>query len=231
MDKNESLLRRLEQFDSSRIEEPSVRLRDGDSSTYREQRHVSLKLPVSQPFAAENISSPRDFEIALEQTRVYARVQSNDCDGSFSSSAVRTNAWSMLSGLSLNDISVVSVIALPIFWEEVNRMGNHLTFAKLLSGVNGPDSVDGGDSSKLPASLGRRIFRVKPFGGRRLSSPEETKAKSKSPPGPNLQTPPRRQPPRKISPGKTNRYTRLTVLGDSHSGKTEVRSDPSCHRS
>src|SRR3569833_3334582 len=92
MDKNESLLRRLEQFDSSRIEEPSVRLRDGDSSTYREQRHVSLKLPVSQPFAAENISSPRDFEIALEQTRVYARVQSNDCDGSFSSSAGRAGA-------------------------------------------------------------------------------------------------------------------------------------------
>lgn len=54
------------------------------------------------------------FENVLEQSWVYRRNQSNECDKSFISSAQRSHAWSVFSGYSLADISVISVIAMPI---------------------------------------------------------------------------------------------------------------------
>lgn len=83
--------------------------------------------------------------------RVYARVQSNDCDMSFTSSAIRTTAWSMLSGLSLNDISIISVLALPISLEEVESIGSQLAFARIISAAQEPASPNDRDP-QLPSS-------------------------------------------------------------------------------
>ncbi|MCJ1247822.1 hypothetical protein MMC30_005037 [Trapelia coarctata] len=63
------------------------------------------------------------FEEELNQSWVYKRSLGDD-DGSLSviSAAGRTASWSMLSGLSLSDISNLSVLALPIYAEDiVNR--------------------------------------------------------------------------------------------------------------
>jgi hypothetical protein len=65
-----------------------------------------------------SIGQRRAFEEILENTRVYRRTQRNSADASFRSSMVRTHAWSVFSGLSLADISVQSVIALPLFPED-----------------------------------------------------------------------------------------------------------------
>jgi hypothetical protein len=73
--------------------------------------------------------SRREFEAILDKSRVYLRTQSNPSDISLTSSAVRSHAWSLL---SLNDISVISVIRLPITADEINAFGPGLTFASLL---------------------------------------------------------------------------------------------------
>lgn len=54
------------------------------------------------------------FETILEKSWVYKRNERNECDISFISSAQRSHAWSIFSGISLAEISVKSVIAMPI---------------------------------------------------------------------------------------------------------------------
>ena len=55
------------------------------------------------------------FDADLESSRVYRMARNDCCDRSFASSAIRTNAWSIFSGISLADISVISVVALPLY--------------------------------------------------------------------------------------------------------------------
>ncbi|KAJ4326785.1 hypothetical protein N0V84_002804 [Fusarium piperis] len=54
------------------------------------------------------------FERILEQSWVYRRNQRNSCDRSFISSAERSHTWSVFSGFSLADVSILSVIAMPL---------------------------------------------------------------------------------------------------------------------
>lgn len=42
-------------------------------------------------------------------------------DASFTSSAVRTHAWSVFSGLSLSQVSMISAIALPLYLDEISN--------------------------------------------------------------------------------------------------------------
>jgi hypothetical protein len=62
------------------------------------------------------------FEEELSGTWVYQRA-ARRMDGSSSiiSSAGRTASWSMLTGLSLSDVSNIAVLALPIYAEEVSN--------------------------------------------------------------------------------------------------------------
>ncbi len=172
MEKNETLLRRLEQFETNRYDAASIRFFEDNESIFRRHDLSSAGQGPSKGVAvlsAEDESiphedsfkdalSPREFEVVLEGTRVYAHVQSNDCDISFTSSAVRTNAWSALSGLSLNDISVVSVLALPISWEEVDNIGSHLTFARILSDARPPGSTGSLNAQRFSSSRSSAIW-------------------------------------------------------------------------
>jgi hypothetical protein len=165
VDKNENLLRRLEQFHSSHFENASIRFFDDGESTFQ-RREPPAHIPgssnniralesskKSSEGSAGEVISPRDFETVLEKTRVYARVQSNDCDISFTSSAIRNTAWSMLSGLSLNDISVISVLALPLSLEEVESIGSQLTFASILSRAQEPALLNSHNSQLFSSSV------------------------------------------------------------------------------
>lgn len=69
-----------------------------------------------------------EFEDDLEASHVYRRLTGDTCDRSFTSSAVRTHAWSIFSGLSLADISVLSVIALPLYLVDIKN-AEHYTFS------------------------------------------------------------------------------------------------------
>lgn len=52
---------------------------------------------------------------------MYKRTEFYESDVSFTTSAVRTHAWSIFSGLSLSDVSVISAIALPLYLSEISN--------------------------------------------------------------------------------------------------------------
>ncbi|KAH7346055.1 hypothetical protein BKA66DRAFT_505879 [Pyrenochaeta sp. MPI-SDFR-AT-0127] len=61
------------------------------------------------------------FEHDLEASRVYRKAQRHSADYSFRSSTAQSHAWSALSDISLADLSVVSVVALPLFRADVTN--------------------------------------------------------------------------------------------------------------
>ncbi|KAI9790158.1 MAG: hypothetical protein M1816_005358 [Peltula sp. TS41687] len=76
------------------------------------------------------------FEDELYSSRVYRRTQLNTTDVSFTSSAVRTNAWSVFSGLSLADVSVISAFALPIYLHEISNRQHYIFGEPGLTALN-----------------------------------------------------------------------------------------------
>jgi len=65
------------------------------------------------------------FENILEQSYVYKKsARFPDCDRSFASTAYRSHAWSVFTGYSLADISVLSVIAMPLTASDIEN-GQH----------------------------------------------------------------------------------------------------------
>lgn len=78
----------------------------------------NLTIPTTSqpPIAPETAAvSMFWFEDDLEASRVYRRAQRDTMDFSFRSSIAGTNSWSVFSGLSLGDVSIMSVIALPVY--------------------------------------------------------------------------------------------------------------------
>ncbi|KAF5711451.1 hypothetical protein FGLOB1_5014 [Fusarium globosum] len=62
-----------------------------------------------------------DFEYDLKLSRVYRQAKRDTMDFSARSSVARTHEWSSLSGISLSDISHISVLALPLYVEDISN--------------------------------------------------------------------------------------------------------------
>lgn len=62
-----------------------------------------------------------DFEHDLKLSRAYRHAKRDTMDFSVRSSVARTHAWSSLSGISLSDISHISVLALPLYVEDISN--------------------------------------------------------------------------------------------------------------
>ena len=105
----------------------------------------------------------------------------------------------MLSSLSLNDISIISVLTLPISLEEVESIGSQLTFARIISGAQEPESPNGQDS-QLPSSSALHEVLLPPIQPRVHEHLPAVKPRSA---------------------GKMTLY-KLLVLGDGGTGKTEL---------
>ncbi|CAG2004826.1 unnamed protein product [Fusarium graminearum] len=73
-----------------------------------------------------------DFEDDLESSRVYRRTKRDTVDFSFCSSILRSNSWSVFSGLSLSDVSCLSVIALPVYSDDIIN-AHHYNFGETAS--------------------------------------------------------------------------------------------------
>ncbi|KAI0378798.1 hypothetical protein F5Y04DRAFT_261059 [Hypomontagnella monticulosa] len=113
--------------------------------------HSKIVVEISPP----NDSSPelREFESDLSMSRVYNRAVSDDCDMSFSSSTMRSNVWSILSRISLNDISIIAVYRLPVTLDDINRFGANLTFAMLISDQSSPLTPLSGDRTQIVSRI------------------------------------------------------------------------------
>lgn len=71
---------------------------------------------------AETKSSVQEnYDVVLAATRIYARVEHREADAISSIFSDRSHAWSALSGLSLAQVSTVSVIQLPLYQSELER--------------------------------------------------------------------------------------------------------------
>ena len=74
--------------------------------------------PVCTESSARHILPPSAFESILGETRVYRRADRNASTNSFKT--VRSS-WSQLSGLTLADVSDLSVICLPVYASELSN--------------------------------------------------------------------------------------------------------------
>ncbi|KAE9377126.1 hypothetical protein N431DRAFT_401900 [Stipitochalara longipes BDJ] len=68
-----------------------------------------------------DLATYESFQTDLSTSRVYRRTLSYECDISFTTSVVRTHAWSIFTGLSLSEISDISVIALPLSARDISN--------------------------------------------------------------------------------------------------------------
>ncbi|MCJ1284042.1 guanine nucleotide-binding protein subunit alpha [Xylographa opegraphella] len=87
------------------------------------------------------------FEKDLQASPVYSRANKKHSSLSLPSSGARTTGWSVLSGISLSEVSNLSVFALPIF---VNELYNHQVYANdlqrlLADGTAGNSSGPGSE--------------------------------------------------------------------------------------
>ncbi|KAK0749111.1 hypothetical protein B0T18DRAFT_364327 [Schizothecium vesticola] len=90
------------------------------------------------------------FEKDLIASRVYRRIRRDTMDFSMRSSVARSNGWSIFSGMSLSDISEISVLALPIIPSDITNPQHY---------VEGPESRRAGELSLLPVNVyGSSIF-------------------------------------------------------------------------
>ncbi len=98
--------------------------------TFRDPRYDDEATPPLSPSTTlTKPSSGFDFESDLEASRPYRRAQRDTVDFSFRSSVAHSNAWSLFSELSLSDVSLMSVIALPVYADEVGN-SHHYAFGK-----------------------------------------------------------------------------------------------------
>jgi hypothetical protein len=72
------------------------------------------------------------YERVLELSRVYRKATNFDTDASYRSSVVRSHAWTMLTDISLSDISAISVIALPIQATDITNMEHYAFSAAMI---------------------------------------------------------------------------------------------------
>lgn len=113
---------------------------------------ASRRIKTSSPTANLAILFRSEFEDDLEASRVYRRNQRNTCNCSFVSSAARTNTWSIFSGLSLADVSNISVIALPLCQEDVSNYSNYALEGLQRKCPADSTTVDAVEASTFPDS-------------------------------------------------------------------------------
>jgi hypothetical protein len=105
------------------------------------------------------------FEEELNNSWVYRRVGRSPNIGNFSivSSAGRTASWSMLSGLSLSDLSNISVLALPIYATDLNNSEvyqfgeSDLTIPEKISSRMAIDGLDNKRQVRRPLGWGKLL--------------------------------------------------------------------------
>ena len=94
---------------------------DSDPQQQRSQQRVSVTTVgpghTSKPGRFSLFKLP--FEEDLKASGPYRRAKRETMDYSFRSSVVRSHAWSVYSGMTLSNISELSVLALPIYRDDL----------------------------------------------------------------------------------------------------------------
>ena len=97
---------------------------DNDNDDPQHEIQLTRLAVMRYSLTGQNIiedSSRAGFEDDLGKSRVYKRTERYESDVSFTTSVVRDHAWSVFSGISLSEISLISAIALPLHLDEVSN--------------------------------------------------------------------------------------------------------------
>ncbi|KAF5245971.1 hypothetical protein FANTH_7061 [Fusarium anthophilum] len=135
LDNNNALLRRLinieDALDTQTIisRRMSIISMSGSPSQNSSQQSTAESPATSITTETNPAISKFDFEDDLESSRVYRRAVRETMDYSFRSSVARSHNWSVFSGLSLGDISIMSVIALPVYQDDITN-AEHYDFGE-----------------------------------------------------------------------------------------------------
>jgi hypothetical protein len=71
-------------------------------------------------------TSVAQYESDLETSRVYRKVRRMSSLFSFRSSIAQTHAWTALSDVSLSEISIMSVVALPLRRDDIGNQHHYI---------------------------------------------------------------------------------------------------------
>ncbi|QPC67405.1 hypothetical protein HYE67_009636 [Fusarium culmorum] len=134
LDTNHSLSQRLMGLEDA-LEAQTIRTKSNSILTLP-GRHDQSDLPYT-PLSSTGTDIDSnlfkfDFEHDLESSRVYRRTKRDTVDFSFCSSILRSNSWYVFSGLSLSDVSCLSVIALPVYSDDIIN-AHHYNFGETAS--------------------------------------------------------------------------------------------------
>ena len=127
---NQDMSRRLRSMDdkpSKRSHSPGLDRVDDASTTSDET--VTLPLPGLPRDGLSDVHRSQfgfSFEEDLFASRVYRGPLCNDSNLSLVTSAARTTASSILSALSLTDVSNISILAVPVCAEEISNQDRYI---------------------------------------------------------------------------------------------------------
>jgi hypothetical protein len=139
LEQNKVLAQRLAAFEPSRIDTYTItttleltaatpaearstgNVNENASASFAQASGNSSILPIETPAWTREMRGFA-FEELLMSSRAYRNAAHNNSD-SFSviSSAGRTATWSMLSGLSLSEMSNIAILAIPIYASDINN--------------------------------------------------------------------------------------------------------------
>lgn len=130
--KDRDMERRLEQVESHLRLQSTLSFQDNASirsgaTTDSDDLTIRPTMPaVNGPASTDSIDSSgslpiRDFEALLNSSWVYQRNEHRDETMSFHSSVLRLSAWSVLSDMSLANISIIAVMSLPVQLQELSN--------------------------------------------------------------------------------------------------------------
>jgi hypothetical protein len=116
-------------------------------------RHSTFSVPETSGMLHRSTRSLRDFrrpfDSVLDKTWIYSRVKDKSVDISFDSNPAGSLTGSYLSGITLDRVSAVSVIALPISW---NTIPNRTWYAAKESSPEcpGPHPLEASEAGGVP---------------------------------------------------------------------------------
>ncbi|KAF4499311.1 Ras family, other [Fusarium agapanthi] len=114
---------RAEESQQQLIAAVDILLRGNNDLSSHNTVHERYRCPGAEEYVISAVLSlfEFDFEHDLKLSRVYRLAKRDTMDFSIHSSVARTHAWSSLSGISLSDISHISVLALPLYVEDISN--------------------------------------------------------------------------------------------------------------
>ena len=115
------LLQENQDLRISLLGDPSIRL-NADTvrdSIRAESHHIPARVSSVTRSRRTSLRFSQPFEAILNSTKVYSRVRNTECDVSLYTDLVGSHLGSTYTGITLDRISVISVIALPLSWSSI----------------------------------------------------------------------------------------------------------------